>query len=213
MDTLAYKLSPQQRIVIKNAAESLKYSMLQFCINETNNAKLKLRINLILDQYSSFKLNFIPENIGSDMLQTIGDTVRVQFYDRDLLPEDLKIKDPASPLNPLLQIFILEIPSGFQITLLSHPLCADLSGLLLLQEKISENDAQALISEEISYIQFSEWQNQLLVDDGAKEGFNFWQKQLNEASFRLKIERQTNNDSAEYNKFFLNLQIKLNLRA
>jgi amino acid adenylation domain-containing protein len=203
MDTLAYKLSPQQRIVIKNAAESLKYSMLQFCINETNNAKLKLRINLILDQYSSFKLNFIPENIGSDMLQTIGDTVRVQFYDRDLLPEDLKIKDPASPLNPLLQIFILEIPSGFQITLLSHPLCADLSGLLLLQEKISENDAQALISEEISYIQFSEWQNQLLVDDGAKEGFNFWQQQLNEASFRLKIERQTNNDSAEYNKFFL----------
>ena len=52
MDTLAYKLSPQQRIVIKNAAESLKYSMLQFCINETNNAKLKVRINLILDQYS-----------------------------------------------------------------------------------------------------------------------------------------------------------------
>ncbi|HQS05561.1 MAG TPA: condensation domain-containing protein, partial [Daejeonella sp.] len=203
MDTLAYKLSPQQRIIIQNAAESLKYSMLQFSINETNNEKLKARINLILDQYSSFKLNFISENIGNDILQTIGDAVRVQFHERDLLPDDLAIKNPSSPLNPLLQIFILEIPSGFQLTLLSHPLCADLFGLLLLQEKISKNDAQALINEEISYIQFSEWQHQLLVDEGAKEGFDFWQQQVNKASLRLRIERQTNNNHANYNKFFL----------
>ena len=203
MDTLAYKLSPQQRIVLQNAAESLNYSMLQFAINETNIEKLKERINLVLDQYSSFKLDFIPENIGSDMLQTIGDAVRVQFHDRGLLPEDLKIKDFTSPLNPLIQIFILEIPSGIQLTLLSHPLCADLSGLLLLQENISKNDPQVLISEEISYIQFSEWQNQLLLDEAAKEGFNFWQQQENEASFRLRIERQTNSNSANYNKFSL----------
>lgn len=205
MDNLAYKLSPQQKIVLKNAAESLKYSILQFSICETDKQKLRERINLILDQYSSFNLNFIPENIGSDMLQTIGDTVRVQFHDRDLLPDDLTIKDPASPLNPLLQIFILEIPTGVQITLLSHPLCADLSGLLLLQENIVKNDAQALISEEISYIQFSEWQHQLLVDEGAKEGINFWQQQANDASFRLRIERQNNSKSANYNKSFLKI--------
>ncbi|MEH1868759.1 MAG: amino acid adenylation domain-containing protein [Nostoc sp.] len=102
----------------------------------------------------------------------------------------------------LLHISLLTLSIKKHILLISLPsLCADTWTLKNLVTEISNSYSAYLqgerISEEIvQYLQFSEWQNQLLADEDAEAAKQYWHEQLSPiASLKLPFESQPSQSS------------------
>ncbi|MEY2834154.1 MAG: hypothetical protein RLZZ574_3414, partial [Cyanobacteriota bacterium] len=86
--------------------------------------------------------------------------------------------------DPLLRLSLLLLSPQEHILLITLPsLCADSWSLKNIVKEISHiygrclNNAQ-LPDEPVQYIQFSEWHNELLEEEAAETGKNYWQQQL-----------------------------------
>ncbi|MEH2308021.1 non-ribosomal peptide synthetase [Nostoc sp.] len=102
----------------------------------------------------------------------------------------------------LLHISLLTLSVKKHILLISLPsLCADTWTLKNLVTEISNSYSACLQSEKISeevvqYLQFSEWQNQLLTDEDAEAAKQYWHEQLSPlASLKLPFESQPSQPS------------------
>ncbi|MBD2508875.1 amino acid adenylation domain-containing protein [Nostoc muscorum FACHB-395] len=119
----------------------------------------------------------------------------------------------------LLHISLLTLSTKKHILLISLPsVCADTWTLKNLVTEISNSYSACLQGERISeevvqYLQFSEWQNQLLTDEDAEAAKQYWHEQLSPlASLKLPFESQPSQPS----KFEINccrLDIPLDVTA
>ncbi|HLP88084.1 MAG TPA: amino acid adenylation domain-containing protein [Nostocaceae cyanobacterium] len=97
--------------------------------------------------------------------------------------------------NPL-NLFLIQVSSTQHILIISLPaLCADSQTLTNLVAQISDvyvqcDQGTAVNNETVQYIQFSEWQNQLLTDEDAETTQEYWQQQLNSHLSSLKLPDQ-----------------------
>jgi len=108
--------------------------------------------------------------------------------------------------NPVWHLSLITLSSERHILLVSLPaLCADSRTLKNLVQEISQCYAACLHGEEITdevvqYIQFSEWQNELLEDEEAAEGKEYWTRQDLSAlaSLRLPFENRLINAPSQF---------------
>lgn len=98
--------------------------------------------------------------------------------------------------NQTLNVFLIKLSSTQHILIISLPaLCADSQTLINLIEQISDVYRQCcqgttVNNETVQYIQFSEWQNQLITDEDAETAQEYWQQQLNSHLSSLKLPDQ-----------------------
>ncbi|MEH2228579.1 MAG: amino acid adenylation domain-containing protein [Nostoc sp.] len=100
--------------------------------------------------------------------------------------------------GPLLHIFLLKLDVQKYSLIISLPsLCADTRTLKNLATEISNSYSACLQGERLSeevvqYLQFSEWQNQLLTDEDAETAKKYWyeQKLSTLTSLKLPFESQ-----------------------
>ena len=100
--------------------------------------------------------------------------------------------------GPLLHIFLLKLDVQKYSLIISLPsVCADTRTLKNLVTEISKSYSACLQGERLSeevvqYLQFSEWQNQLLTDEDAEAAKKYWheQKLSTLASLKLPFESQ-----------------------
>ncbi|KOP26731.1 thioester reductase [Hapalosiphon sp. MRB220] len=104
----------------------------------------------------------------------------------------------ASPLC----LYLIKLSKNQYILIISLPaICADTKTIKNLVKQISQAydqycQGKAFNEKHVQYVQFSEWQNQLIEDEYAKEAQEYWQKQKNSCLSALKLpnEQQTKNE-------------------
>ncbi len=102
----------------------------------------------------------------------------------------------------LLRLYLIKLSDTQHILIISLPaLCADTRTIKNLVNQISQAYAQcsqgkAFSKEYVQYVQFSEWQNQLLDDEDAPASEEYWQQQKisSLSALKLPLERQGKND-------------------
>jgi amino acid adenylation domain-containing protein len=121
--------------------------------------------------------------------------------------EELFREDRRRPFDfsqgPLLRAFLLRLSADRHVLFLSLPsICADSRTLKNLSLEISRSyeaclNDEDLFDEPMQYLQFSEWQNELLEDEDAEAGREFWRKQnlpaLTAVQLPFEIERAEQN--------------------
>jgi amino acid adenylation domain-containing protein len=104
--------------------------------------------------------------------------------------------------EPLFRLYLIKLSDTRHILIISLPaLCADTRTIKNLVNQISQAYAQsyqdkAFSGKYVQYVQFSEWQNQLLEDEDAEESKEYWQQQTISSLSALKLpnERQGRNE-------------------
>ncbi|BAY34381.1 amino acid adenylation domain-containing protein [Nostoc carneum NIES-2107] len=140
-----------------------------------NNSILSWR-NIYLDELSSKEI--------SEIIQEI-------FQGERRLPDNFE-------QSSLLHLSLLKLSTDKHILFINLPaLCADSWTLKKLVQKISHYYAAYLQGEQVyeevvEYIQFSEWQNQLLEDQEAEIGKKYWQQQDFSALSTLTLPLESN---------------------
>jgi amino acid adenylation domain-containing protein/non-ribosomal peptide synthase protein (TIGR01720 family) len=95
--------------------------------------------------------------------------------------------------GPLLRAVLIPFSSNRHALLLTLPaLCADTTSLQYLLDGLVRSYAalrggQTIVEEPVQYVQFSEWQNELLIAEDAEEGREYWDKQDFSSSSALKL--------------------------
>jgi len=98
--------------------------------------------------------------------------------------------------DSLLRLSLLILAPGQHILLITlSPLCADSWTLKNLVKEIGHTYEKCLNNEQLSdepvqYIQFSEWQNELLEEEEAEAGKTYWQQQLAPPTAIFPFEKQ-----------------------
>lgn len=99
--------------------------------------------------------------------------------------------------SSLLRVKLLQLASDRHLLILSIPaLCLDAWSLRHLVQEISDRHRESALDrtarEEVQYIQFSEWQHQLLAEEDALAGIAYWQRipLSTLADLKLPFERQ-----------------------
>ncbi|MTJ09881.1 condensation domain-containing protein, partial [Anabaena sp. UHCC 0204] len=130
--------------------------------------------------------NLYQENISSK-IQELCWQARQEYKNKS---QDLPLRLCLIKLSDNQHILIISLPA----------LCADNRTIKNLVNQISQGYEQSCQGKEISgdyvqYVQFSEWQNQLLTDEDAEEGRAYWQQQRINSLSALKLpdERQIKN--------------------
>ncbi|MEG5016677.1 MULTISPECIES: amino acid adenylation domain-containing protein [unclassified Microcoleus] len=121
--------------------------------------------------------------------------------------------------NPAWRLSLITLSSERHILLVSLPaLCADSRTLKNLVQEISQCYAARLHGKEITdevvqYIQFSEWQNELLEDEEAAEGKEYWTGHNYSAlaSLRLPFENRLINALAQFTPQSFEVKLELAL--
>ncbi|EAZ91769.1 non-ribosomal peptide synthetase [Crocosphaera chwakensis] len=210
-----FRLSPQQKYVwLKQQPINPTLSNL-FCSQIALLIKGNLQVNRlqnslesIIKRYDILRTNYkhiqgikLPVQVVNDFFylhwkqdknptQSIDQTIKNIF------------KDHRKKLNKLNEITLfysslLTVSETENFLLISLPtLNSDAETLKNLTQEIYNIYHQKDNNDEpIQYLQFSEWQNELLEDEDATEGFNYWQqeRQQPKASLKLPFEQQTSN--------------------
>ncbi len=135
--------------------------------------------------------------------------------------EDIFLQEKSASFNleqnPVWRLSLIALSSDRHILLVSLPaLCADTQTLKNLVRELSQCYATCLRGEELSdevvqYVQFSEWQNELLEDEEAADGKEYWTGQDFSAlaSLRLPFEKKTSGVPAQF--YPQSFEVKLEL--
>ncbi|QSJ14568.1 amino acid adenylation domain-containing protein [Nostoc sp. UHCC 0702] len=103
-----------------------------------------------------------------------------------------------------LRLYFIKLLETQHIIIISLPaLCADTRTIKNLVNQISQAYAQccqgkAFSEEYVQYVQFSEWQNQLLEDEEAKEAQEYWQQQKINSLLALKLPNERQIKSGQF---------------
>ncbi len=119
---------------------------------------------------------------------------------------------------PLLRVSLLKLSPTKQILLITLPgLCADTWTLNNLFQQISDAysmQGEEFVKEVVQYVQYSEWQNELLAEPEAETGKNYWYQQDFSALTNLTLPFQVKTDKkAEFKPDYFNFAISPQLTA
>jgi amino acid adenylation domain-containing protein len=223
-----YRLSPQQRQVWLaqqrdgGVRQSVYNAQCRLTLDGVLRVEdLKAAVAAVVEQHEILRTRFQrPEGMKTPV-QVIDDDPSVLWRAEDLSDRDAEMQsgrveqasqeEAAGAFNfehgPLMRVALLKLSSQLQVMLLTLPsLCADHRTLLNLAREIERNytphlGSAATDDEPVQYLQFSEWQNELLeAEDEAEEGRRFWHELLLEApaTLRLPFETRTAESAAAH---------------
>ncbi|MEG3939641.1 amino acid adenylation domain-containing protein [Microcoleus sp. S36b_A3] len=217
-----FRLSPQQKYLWLFQQDSPAYrvqsAILIEGILQTDN--LKKALEKVSDRHEIIRTSFQRKTGLKTPIQVISEHSSVSWNWVNLsevTPQEQEAKieeifqQEKSALfnfdrNPVWHLSLIRLSSERHILLVSLPaLCADSRTLKNLVQEISQCYAACLHGEEITdevvqYIQFSEWQNELLEDEEAADGKEYWTGHNFSAlaSLRLPFENRLINAPAQF---------------
>ncbi|YAF98100.1 MAG: amino acid adenylation domain-containing protein [Nodularia sp. CChRGM 3473] len=209
-----FRLSPQQKSLWLLQQDSDVYRA-QCSILIAGKIKIEVlqaALQQIINQHEIFRTTFHRRPGIKFPIQVIADSCNISwnninFGDLDEQEQQNKIAELLHQeksyvcqfeQNPLLRSCLLTLSEQQYLLILTLPsLCADSWTIKNLVKEISDNYAAYLDSQEIpepavQYIQFSEWQNELIEAEEAETGKNYWQGQnfVNQIPHTLPFESQ-----------------------
>lgn len=191
MNTLSgYRISPQQRrfLTVYNHTAKLNSQLAFTCDENINTDKLKKAITGFFDSDVIFKTTYHQISEPANALQIPGNKTLIKFLDH---PEEISRDEALSGLlqneinreinvseGPLIWVKLVRLQNRELLVSITLPaVTADLRTLEIIAEKIFrvyENGASIKEEEALSYLQFAEWQNQLLEEEETQESLKYW---------------------------------------
>ncbi|MEG4838961.1 amino acid adenylation domain-containing protein [Microcoleus sp. B9-D4] len=230
-----FRLSPQQKYLWLLQQDSAAYRI-QSAISiegslQTDN--LKKALEKVSDRHEIIRTSFqgkaglkIPIQVISEHSSVSWKWVNlseVNPQEQEAKLEEIFQQEKSALFNfdrnPVWHLSLITLSSERHILLVSLPaLCADSRTLKNLVQEISQCYAACLHGEEITdevvqYIQFSEWQNELLEDEEAAEGKEYWTGHNFSAlaSLRLPFENRLINAPAQFTPQAFEVKLELAL--
>ncbi len=209
-----FRLSPhQQRLwLIQQGSQAYRAQCALLLEGDLKTEILKAALHKIVRQYEILRTTFQSLPGMKVPVQVIADDGEPLLYYIDLSDlgsqeqeakiEELFRETKRQPFDfeqgPLLRFLLLTLSASRHVLLVSLPaLCADAWTLKNLIQEISQSYEACLKDEEhldglLQYVQFAEWQNELLGEEDAEVGKGYWRKQNLSAilAFRLPFERE-----------------------
>ena len=218
-----FRLSPQQKRVWLLQQDSLAYRVQCAILIEGSLQPnyLKLALEKVVLRQEILRTSFQrPPGIKTP-LQVINDKCSLFWQKIDLadvesqeqlskvefLFQQEKIADLNYEQDALLRSSLIKLSANQHLLLLTMPaLCADSYSIKILLKEISDCYQACLIGVELSdeevvqYLQFSEWQNELLEDPDAEAGKKFWEKYdlAGLAALSIPLEKTTSINSSRF---------------
>ncbi|MEG4963588.1 MULTISPECIES: amino acid adenylation domain-containing protein [unclassified Microcoleus] len=230
-----FRLSPQQKYLWLLQQDSPAYRIQSAIFIEgiIQNDRLKKALEKISDRHEIIRTSFqrkaglkIPIQVISEHSSVSWNWVNLS----EVTPQEQEAKleeifqQEKSALfnferNPVWRLSLITLSSEKHILLVSLPaLCADTRTLKNLVRELSQCYAACLRGEELSdevvqYVQFSEWQNELLEDEEAAEGKEYWTGHNFSAlaSLRLPFENRLINAQAQFTPQAFEVKLELAL--
>ncbi|MBW4625285.1 MAG: amino acid adenylation domain-containing protein [Brasilonema octagenarum HA4186-MV1] len=217
--TESFRLSPQQKRLWSLQQCSLAYCAECALLLEGNLKPevLKAALQQVINQHGILRTRFHRLSGIKIPVMVIADSSVVSWHEINLSDCEPKEKEAKIETtfqqhrhqhfdfeqSPLLHSSLLTLSLHKYILIISLPsLCADTWTLKNLVAEISYSYSACLQSEAVSqdvvqYLQFSEWQNQLLEDEDAEAANKYWQEQNlpSQATLRLPFESQPSKQS------------------
>src|SRR4028119_1097527 len=191
-----FRISPQQKYLWLLQQDSPAYRIQSAILIEGSlqTDRLKKALEKVSDRHEIIRTSFqrkaglkIPIQVISEHSSVSWKWVNlseVNPQEQEAKLEDIFQQEKSALFNfernPVWHLSLITLSSERHILLVSLPaLCADSRTLKNLVQEISHCYAACLHGEEITdevvqYIQFSEWQNELLEDEEAAEGKEYW---------------------------------------
>ncbi|MEH2243328.1 amino acid adenylation domain-containing protein [Nostoc sp.] len=207
-----FKLSPQQKYLWSLQKDSCTYSS-QCAIlitGDFNNDFLQFALQSIIDKYEIFRTVF-HHNPGLKVpIQVVLDSQKLLWYKIELT--NLSRREQATKINEIIQeersklleekqalplhLCFLKLALEKHILIITLPaINADqitinniFAEICYYYKACSQNQIKANSEDEVTqYIQFSEWQNQLIEDEDELDGKEYWQNFGVSANTTLKL--------------------------
>ena len=206
-----YRLSPpQRRLWLLQQRESALPFRVQCAVRIEgllDEGLMRVAVQNVVDRHAILRTSFrapdgdtVPLQVISDIAALAWNSVNLSDYDEreqqdriESLYRQIGQHQFDFEHAPLLQLSFLTLSDCDFILLLCLPaLCADGAALENLVAEISLSyaacaEGEKLNGETTQYVQFSEWLNELLLEETAAEGENFWDEQEIFASSSLTL--------------------------
>ena len=229
-----FRLSPQQKYLWLLQQDSHAYRAQCAILIEGNlqaNA-LKEALQKVSDRHEILRTSFQRRSGIKFPIQVIGDRSLIswQIVNLELTPPEQAAKLPELfqnekrsvfnfEQNPIWRLSLISLSVNRHILLVSLPsLCADSRTIKNLIREISQCYAACLQGEELAdevvqYVQYSEWQNELIEDEEAAEGKKYWTDRDYSAlaSLKLPFENKNSRASDRFEPNFFEVKIELSL--
>jgi amino acid adenylation domain-containing protein/non-ribosomal peptide synthase protein (TIGR01720 family) len=227
-----FQLSPQQKRLWSLQQASLAYQTQGAILIEgnLNPEVLKIALQNVINRHEILRTSFQRKPGIKAPLQVVAESSILSCRDINLSGldshqqeskiEEILQQERQQELNfeqALLRFCLLILSAQKHILLISLPaICADGKTLKNLVVEISQSYTASLQGEELSdedevvqYVQFSEWQNQLLEDEDGLAGKEYWSKQdfSTLATLALPFEKKLSNVPAQFD--FNSIECKL----
>jgi len=212
-----FQLSPQQKRLLLLQQESSDYVTLCAILLEgaLKPEILKAALQQVINRHGIFRTIFRRLPGIKTPVMVVEDSSTPSWQDIDLsdwddreqsaeieeLFQEAKRQGFDFEQGPLLRLSLLRLSQNKHILQICLPaLCADTWTIKNLVTEISQlySDClkgELLCNEAVQYLQFSEWQNELLADEEAKEADKYWRQQklssLNPLKLPFEIESLT----------------------
>ncbi|HXQ35998.1 MAG TPA: condensation domain-containing protein, partial [Anaerolineales bacterium] len=197
---IGYRISPQQQRVWSLQEDGASYPA-RCAIRldgSLNVSLLKKALQTVTERHQILRTTLqCPPGIKIP-IQVIDDSSRVLWREVDLTGMDPQAQEATveklfaeerqqhfnPEQDPHQRASLLVLTARRHLLLLSLPVaCADAWTLKNLVRQISLAyiacaEGRALTNEPMQYVQFSEWQNELVADEDAEEGKEYWRRQL-----------------------------------
>jgi len=213
-EIVGYALSLQQRRLWRLLNESKHYRA-QVVIEiegPLDAANLRLALQAVICRHEILRTGFqLP--VGAKLpLQIVAEEALIEWSEKDFRHLCDKEKETqvegalaeeaarlsASSQSPLRAALLRLLSEKFMLLVTISPLCVDSGGIRTLVEDLQCEYAALFGSaqsreEPIQYLQFSEWQNEVLGSEYANEGRAYWRKQndFSLAGLRLPFEKES----------------------
>ncbi|MEW5861364.1 MAG: condensation domain-containing protein, partial [Cyanobacteriota bacterium] len=235
-----FRLSPQQKYLWILQQDSGAYCA-QYAILIEGNLKttaLKEAVQQIINRHEIFRTSFHREPGIKVPIQVVSDRIDVTSWCsinlsacnpqeqatkiEAILQEEKRSISTSEPTGSLLRASLITLSDDQHILIVTLPsLCADSWTLKNLVKEISQGYVANLQGEEIAeeevvqYVQFSEWQNQLLEDEEDLTGKEYWKQQdfSKLANLKLPLEKKLPNLPANFELQSIECQIEAELVA
>lgn len=174
-------------------------------------SQVTMRNEILRTKFSSLAGMKLPVQVVADSGQPVCRRVDLSGSGvQERLLAELLEEDRRAPFDldngPAIRCTLVCLSTNRHLLLLTLPsLCADSRSLMNLTREIARCYEGAPREENVQYVQFAEWQNELLEADEAQVGLEFWRKRsLNgSAALTLPLENKVA-DSSEFTPAFWN---------
>src|SRR5689334_12214246 len=188
-----YRLSPQQLHLwlLQQNSNAYRSQCTVRLEGELNVDALRAALQRVVQRHDILRTSFMRTPGIKFPVQVISAETRpapieLTFEERALSESDIErlIDEPTpaaaeSEIDPVIRVAVCSVAADKHFLVLSVPaLYADSRSLVNLVSEIANSYADSSSgSEVVQYLQFSEWQNEIINDEEAEVGKSFWRKQ------------------------------------